>query len=188
MTAAHFEVKKHAVRQTADGWVISFVVHPNDMAPDFAVAPLGTRYMLAVAEIGDDEQPISSAEMCPARAGIPTSAGPVAPEGDENRGTPFASAEPPAAEAGRLPPTSGQRGDHRGTHPAVRRAGILANDPRFQKWDDDWNAEVAAASIRRYCGVSSRRELATSPAACNRFYRLLDTYLAETGQRAEQRG
>jgi hypothetical protein len=55
--ATHFEAKKHAYRQTQDGIVISFVVHPNDLSAEVATAPLGTRYMVAFAQIGDDEQP-----------------------------------------------------------------------------------------------------------------------------------
>jgi len=54
----HFEAKKHAYRQTQDGIVISFVCHPSDLAAALALAPLGTRYMVAVAEIGDDEKPV----------------------------------------------------------------------------------------------------------------------------------
>lgn len=53
----NFEGKKHAIRQTQDGWVVSFVVHPNDMTPEFAASPLGTRLMIGYAEIGEDEEP-----------------------------------------------------------------------------------------------------------------------------------
>lgn len=55
---AHFEAKKHAYRQTQEGVVVSFVVHPNDVSSELATAPLGTRYMMAFAEIGDDGKPI----------------------------------------------------------------------------------------------------------------------------------
>jgi hypothetical protein len=56
--AAYCEARKVAYRQTKDGLVVSFVVHPNDMPDELATAPLGTRYMLALAEIGDDEEPV----------------------------------------------------------------------------------------------------------------------------------
>lgn len=56
----HFEGKKHAIRQTQDGWVVSFVVHPNDMTPEFAASALGTRLMIGYSEIGDDEQPVTT--------------------------------------------------------------------------------------------------------------------------------
>lgn len=55
--ALHFEARKIAMRHTKDGLVISFVVHPNEMPTPVVQALLGTRYMVALAEIGDDDQP-----------------------------------------------------------------------------------------------------------------------------------
>ncbi len=55
--SSHCEAKKHAYRQTKDGIVISFVLHPNEVPDDLTLAPLGARYMLALARIGDDEEP-----------------------------------------------------------------------------------------------------------------------------------
>ena len=55
--STHCEAKKHGYRQTADGIVVSFVLHPNEVPDDLALAALGTRYMLAFTRIGDDEEP-----------------------------------------------------------------------------------------------------------------------------------
>ncbi len=55
--SSHCEAKKHAYRQTQDGIVVSFVLHPDEVPADLALAALGTRYMLALARIGDDEEP-----------------------------------------------------------------------------------------------------------------------------------
>lgn len=55
--AMHCEAKKHAFRQTQDGVVVSFVLHPQEVPNELALAALGTRFMLALVEIGDDEQP-----------------------------------------------------------------------------------------------------------------------------------
>lgn len=60
--ALHCEAKKHAYRQTQDGVVVSFVLHPQEVPGGLATAPLGTRYMLALAEIGDNEQPVERPE------------------------------------------------------------------------------------------------------------------------------
>jgi hypothetical protein len=49
------ECKKHGYRQTGDGGVISFVLHPNDIPAELAAAALGTRYMLVLVEINDNE-------------------------------------------------------------------------------------------------------------------------------------
>ena len=55
--SSHCEAKKHAYRQTQDGIVVSFVLHPNEVPDDLALAALGTRYILAMTRIGDDEEP-----------------------------------------------------------------------------------------------------------------------------------
>ena len=56
--AVYCEARKAAYRQTAQGLVVSFVVHPQEMPEELAIAPLGTRYIIALADIGDDEEPI----------------------------------------------------------------------------------------------------------------------------------
>lgn len=160
--AFHVEAKLHAFRKTQEGVVVSFVISPIDMPSQLALDPLGTRYMLALAAIGDDEQPVSSA------AAAPAAERPVAPEGDENRGT----------------------------HPSVKRAGMLANDPGFQAWVHPSSKgmpravakDMAATHIRRLCEIRSRRELATNETARQRFEALEDRYRRETGLAAEQRG
>lgn len=54
----NFEAKLHAFRRTQEGVVVSYVVHPNDVSAALATAPLGTRYMIGFAQIGDDGKPI----------------------------------------------------------------------------------------------------------------------------------
>jgi hypothetical protein len=51
------EVRKIAYRQSKDGMVISFVLHPSEVPEDLATAPVGQRYMMVAVRIGDDEQP-----------------------------------------------------------------------------------------------------------------------------------
>jgi len=56
--AESFEAKKYAYRQTKDGMVLSFVLHPDDVPKEMATAPIGQRYMLACAQIDDYENPV----------------------------------------------------------------------------------------------------------------------------------
>jgi len=56
--AIHFEAIKYAFRQNKEGVVISFVVHPNDLPDGMLTSAIGSRFMIALVEIGDDEQPI----------------------------------------------------------------------------------------------------------------------------------
>lgn len=63
--ATHFEGIKYSYRQSKDGIVISFLVQPHDVSTELATAPLGERYMVAFARIGDDEKPIAQPNQGP---------------------------------------------------------------------------------------------------------------------------
>lgn len=55
--AVHVEAVKTALRQSKDGVVLSLALHPNDMPPSILTDPVGTRYMVALVRLGDDDQP-----------------------------------------------------------------------------------------------------------------------------------
>ena len=65
---------------------------------------------------------------------------------------------------------------------AVRKAAMLAGDPRFQGWlvqiglADEASEEHAVMAIRKYCGVVSRKELKTNTLARNKFNGLIDEF------------
>lgn len=65
--AVHFEAKKHAYRQTQDGVVISFVVHPSDINADVAAAPLGTQHIVALAPYVEQEEAPQEPAPAPAK-------------------------------------------------------------------------------------------------------------------------
>ena|SRR5690242_12066022 len=72
-TETPIELRKIAYRQSAkDGLVITFAVHPDDMPPALAAAPIGSRFAAALVEIGDDEKPIERERQHPLvqKAGI----------------------------------------------------------------------------------------------------------------------
>lgn len=54
------EVKKHSLRQSRDGLIVSFVCHPNDIPDSLLTSPIGQRYVLALVAVDDDEQPMIS--------------------------------------------------------------------------------------------------------------------------------
>lgn len=59
MIQGRFESKKDGLRQTQDGlWKITLTVHPDEDLGPMLSAAMGTRFMVAYAEIGDDEQPV----------------------------------------------------------------------------------------------------------------------------------
>ena len=49
------EVLKSAWRQTKDGFVLSLVIHPQDVSSRLATAEIGTRFEMTLVEITDDE-------------------------------------------------------------------------------------------------------------------------------------
>lgn len=56
--AIPLEVKKDGLTQRQDGsWIIKLRINPHDMVDEIARAPMGTRYMAALVEIGDNEEP-----------------------------------------------------------------------------------------------------------------------------------
>lgn len=67
--ALSFEARKIAMRHTKDGLVLSFAVHPNDLPTPVVQSLLGTRYMIALVEIGDDDQPVFATGVDPKTTG-----------------------------------------------------------------------------------------------------------------------
>jgi hypothetical protein len=56
--AIAFEAVKIAWRQSKDGFILTLSIHPDEVSPDLAVAPVGTRYQIAVVELNDQNQPV----------------------------------------------------------------------------------------------------------------------------------
>lgn len=138
------EAKKHAFRQTQDGVVVSFVLHPQDVPSDLALAVLGTRYMLALVEIGDDEQPKEG-----------SSNGRASVSKTENEGS---NPSPSARSWHDMMP--------------AQQAGILCNEKSFETFLREQHAQAfhksdydPAGCIRIICGVTSRSHIVPGTAA-----------------------
>ena len=79
--------------------------------------------------------------------------------------------------------------------PAAQQAGILCNDPRFQRFAavrtgapvDAVNNTAAAEYIRTVCKVTTRRDLDTNPTARDYFDRLRTDFDAWAGRILSQR-
>jgi hypothetical protein len=60
--AISFEAKKDALTQKQNGdFKVGFVLAGTDMDQRFALAPMGTRYLVTVVELNDDETPVDHA-------------------------------------------------------------------------------------------------------------------------------
>lgn len=148
-SALHCEAKKHAYRQTQDGVVISFVLHPQEVPDGLATAALGTRYQLVVVEIGEDELPVTGEAPGPS--------------------TLAADFRTDASASRRGEPVSRPKQAWNDMAPS-KQAGVLCGDPLFWKFIrergvDVHNAESAAGYVRARCFILSRGELNTNAQA-----------------------
>lgn len=151
--ASHCEAKKHALRQTQDGIVVSFVLHPNEVPASLQLAPLGTRYMLALVEIGDDEQPKQ------VRGTQTTEPAPSAPvQALHFRDKPYA-----------------QQAAILGSNEKFRRFLREKFDVPIERL---LSAEDAAEQIKLYCDVDSRTKILPGTKAEQRWNLLVSAYRA----------
>jgi hypothetical protein len=54
-----FEAIKTALKQTKDGYGLSLAVHPADLPDELMRDFVGSRYMVVMVRIGDNEQPVN---------------------------------------------------------------------------------------------------------------------------------
>lgn len=158
MSTGHFEAKKHAYRQTQDGVVVSFVIHPNDVPADLATSPLGTPYMVGFAaiELGTNKN------LAGGTASNPGSA-------ERSR-----ASEPPAKTHRKWDEMK-----------LVEQAGTLCADPDFCRFlSEKYNRgqtlgdDGAAKMVRTLCEVTSRRDLDKDALSASHWQQLVHSYRA----------
>jgi len=57
MQTVQFEAVKISMTQSSDGIVLKLGIHPDDLSGQLFTDYIGSRYMVAMAKIMDDEQP-----------------------------------------------------------------------------------------------------------------------------------
>lgn len=142
MTKGSFEAIKYAYRQTKDGFVLSFVVHPSDMPDDMATAPIGQRFMVAYGAITDSG------------AGASTAARERVGDADEEAG-PGRSVTSPTR-------TNSQRAAFLLTNPDFRRflSALVGDKPATVTTEHQ-----ADRNLKNYLGIRSKSELEDPPLA-----------------------
>ena len=58
METLQFEAIKSSLRQTKDGYSLTLSVHPDDLPAELMHDFVGSRYMVVMVRVGDDEQPV----------------------------------------------------------------------------------------------------------------------------------
>jgi hypothetical protein len=175
--------------------------------PDaLAVAPLGQRYMLALAAIGDDENPVDARkEVMPHHEpnvhserhnATPPETGAVAPltvcpKCGGLGSLPYPSPRFLASERGKARYASASDMER-----ARTRAALLPKDARFIKWAIEHGADVNGLSyedatvffIQNTCCAGESRKLIAEDETCyEAFLRMETQYFVDTNQMAEPR-
>lgn len=133
--ACNCEAIKYAYRQTKEGVVVSFVIHPSDIPPALQVSPIGARYVLALVELDDTEQPKEVAH--------------------DRKVTKKPAPDDAPARAPRK----------WGAVPYPEQAGIRLGEPAFVKFVGEHygyvvrNADDANNVIKELCHVDSKRDI-----------------------------
>lgn len=151
------EAIKYSYRQSKDGIVVSFLIHPQHVPDGLAVAALGTRYIVALVELGDDETP------------RPPKRKEVTPE--------------PRPDT-KSKPTSHATGGARSWDElsSTQQAGIRCKEPAFWRYLRDRqyiqteSEKEAASFVHKYCDVVSRRDIDKSSFAIEQWDNLDDGF------------
>jgi hypothetical protein len=154
------EVKLHALRRSKEGVVVSLVLHPQSVPEQILTAELGTRFMLAWVQIGDDEQPAEP--------------GKVAQFPDRSRQAREHYQQSDAMEQARVRAAMLAK-DERFRHWA------------FPMNTDSHTEKDVAEFIREACGIETRRMIATDDEAYRKFLALETEYKIAIGEIAAPR-
>ena len=65
-----FEGVKTAFRQSKDGFSLSLAIHPEDVPADLMKDFVGSRYMVVMVRLGDDDQPMVREDTFPGDAAV----------------------------------------------------------------------------------------------------------------------
>lgn len=159
MTTGNFEAVKYSYRQSKDGFVLAFVVHPSDMTDDMATALIGTRFMIGYAEI-KESGPQPRLTTGPAEGGaVHTGARAVPPSSKY-------PAHPPAPDRGEDATQVRRDAASPQPKPNSTRAVMMAKSEEFREFLRFYQTampadteEEADKAIKHVCNVDSKTEL-----------------------------
>lgn len=154
--ACNFEAKKTGFGQAQDGWSITLRVQHDDLPAHIKDARKGTRYMVALVEIGDDEQPISPEVPAPSSSRV-SSSDERKPESDPGSMTERGhTKKSPAQIAGYLCTTVSFQ---KFLHERFNQAWLRARQTHNTLGASVLPEVIAADVVRELCEVESRADI-----------------------------
>lgn len=192
-TPLHCDAIKIAYRQSKDGFVVTFAIHPQDMPAELANADIGSQWRISLVPL--DEH--GNASLSPAPE-VAAAAAQIPSQKDHQRqagntvGASDRSAEACPSEPRTVPRTTANAvtaGKDRQPRPFTslplpQQAALLCQDPVFWSFVTEefdvtiTNALNATDFLRNHCGVTSRRELTEFASASGLFTSLREQFMA----------
>lgn len=160
---------KIAYRQSRDGFVISFAIHPQDIPAELANAAIGSQWALQLVELDDDGNAPDPSRQKDGRA---------EDHGGSSQAIAANRQAEPKATIGSAPRRSFT------SLPLAQQAALLCQDPVFRSFIVEEldvpceNEEQAADAIRVRCGVTSRADIAADRQATVQFTADRDRFMA----------
>jgi hypothetical protein len=151
-----FEALKYALRQSKDGIVVSFVIHPDEVQPELMALPIGSRLMIGWSEIRDDEKELASR---------------TAPLAGNNGQAKLANEPGNRDTAGISKPT--RRPFH--ALPLAQQAALRCEHTQFRHFLKLNTVENVIDWVRNYCDINSRSELGKGNHDADNKWRRLET-------------
>lgn len=158
--AVNFEAKKTGFGQAQDGWSLTLRIQDNDVPAHVRDAKKGTRYMVALVEIGDDEQPVNR------KGGDATDNGPAVLERSQPSSAASETRSATQPRPAQRPAGADKPRQPFGTLPYSTQAAIRCDDPIFRAFLREMCAqphavdqEGAKKSIYHICHVGSRADI-----------------------------
>lgn len=164
--AIHCDAIKIAYRQSKDGFVVSFAIHPQDMPAVLANADIGSQWRLVLSELDED----GNAEE-------------VMPNTEHGRSVP-ANKTVPASESDS--PARARERKFWDEMPASQQAGVLCKTQSFWRYLTEVRAdgevvrgdEDATCVVRNECLVDTRARLDIDEGAARKWRELVSDYRA----------
>ena len=162
------DVIKCSYRQSKDGFVVSFVVHPQDMPVDLASADIGSQWRMLLVPLDENGNATTEKEA------------PTDDTGTNATVTEKALRRGPHLQESAVPVSR-----------LTKEAGRLCKDPRFQaflrsRYPDKWRllnlgepTERTRLIVHDVCDITSRKEIIPGTPAGDRWEHLYGLYLGE---------
>ena len=150
--AVHFEAVKTSMSQSKQGTILRLALHPNEVPPSLHTDWVGSRYMVAMVRLDDNEQPIL------------------------NEYGNYGENNPPVNKTDRLIASAGMLCRNDQFAEFLHERGYMEDTAYIESAFGE-REQVCVDTIRGLLGIQSRSELRTNSQARDQFQSLSDEFI-----------